>query len=337
MSERISVATMRRKLLRSLLAGVAAGPLATFAQKKSPKMVRLGLLTGGNQDSVVELQEALLQGLREHGYEEGKNLVVERRYGEGKLERMHELAAELVRNKVDVILTNTDPPTAAAKRATRTIPIVMIGSTDPVATGFVASLARPGGNITGLSVMSPELSGKRLELMREIIPGLSKVAILWNPENRGLLFDYKETETAARALRLQLQSIEISRVEDLDQAYSALRQGGAQAFVVPQGNTIVFVNRSQVGSFALKHKLPTVFGQPQYVDAGGLMSYGPSPLARWRRAATYVDKILRGTKAADLPVEQPTRFELILNLKAAKALGLTVPTIMQQRADEVIE
>jgi putative ABC transport system substrate-binding protein len=239
--------------------------------------------------------------------------------------------------KVDVIVAATDPGIAAVKRETQTIPIVMAASSDPVGTGFVASLARPGGNVTGLSNISPELSGKRLELLREVVPGLSRVAFLWNPDVRGALFDYKETEVAARSLRLQLQSVEVSRAEDFGRAFSAITKERAQALITPAGNPVGFANRGQIASFAQKNQLPSMYAQREYVDAGGLMSYGSNSAERWRRAATYVDKILKGAKPADLPVEQPTKFELVINLKTAKALGITIPNSVLVRADKVIE
>ena len=239
--------------------------------------------------------------------------------------------------KVDVIVTNTDGAIAAVKRETQTIPIVMVASSDPVGTGFVASLARPGGNVTGLSSMSPELSGKRLELLREVVPGLSRVALVWNPDVRGALLDYNAMEGAARSLRLQLQSVEVPRAEDFDRAFSAITKDRAQAFVLPAGNPVAFSNRGQIASFAQKNRLPSIYGAKEYVDAGGLMSYGPSLPDMFRRAATYVDKILKGAKPADLPVEQPTKFELVINLKTAQQIGVTIPPNVLARADQVIK
>ncbi len=209
-------------------------------------------------------------------------------------------------------------------------------SNDPVGTGLVASFARPGGNVTGLSIISPELSGKRLELLREVVPGLSRVAFLWNPDVRGGVLDYKETEGAAGSLRLQVQSVEVVRAEDLDRALSAVTKGRAQALTVPPLNPVAFGNRDQITSFALKNKLPSMYAQREYVDGGGLMSYGPSTPDMHRRAATYVNKILKGTKPADLPVEQPRKFELVINLKTAKEIGLTIPPNLLAKADKVI-
>jgi putative ABC transport system substrate-binding protein len=239
--------------------------------------------------------------------------------------------------KVDVIVTATDIAIAAVKQQTSTIPIVMANSTDPVETGFVASLARPGGNVTGHSTISPELSGKRLELLKEAVPGLSRVAFLWNPDIRGAVLDYKETQGAARSLRLQLQSVEVLRAGDLDRLFSAITEQRAQALGVQTPNPVAFANRERIVNFTQRNRLPSMYGQKEFVDAGGLMSYGPSNADLWRRAATYVDKILKGTKPADLPVEQPMRFEFVINMKTAKALGITFPPTILIRADQVIQ
>jgi putative ABC transport system substrate-binding protein len=312
--------------------------LAIPAGAQQPKkMAKIGVLVPSNPAATAHLLEAFSQGLRELGYVDGKNFVLERRYGEAKAERISELARELVSLKVDVIVTATDIAIAAVKQQTSTIPIVMANSIDPVGTGFVASLARPGGNVTGNSTMSPELSGKRLELLREVVPGLSRVAFLWNPDVRGAVLDYNETESAARSLRLQLQSVEVVRAEDLDRAFSAITKDRAQALIVPARNPVAFANRGQIASFAQKNRLPSMYGDRVFVDAGGLMSYGPNNADLWRRAATYVDKILKGTKPADLPVERPTKFELVINLKTAKQIGLTIPPNVLARADRVIK
>ena len=312
-----------------------ASPLV--AAQEAPKIARIGVLILTTPAATAHLREAFRQGLREHGHVEGKNLALEFRYGEGKIERLPELAGELVRLKVDVIVAVTDLGVAAVKRQTQSIPIVMANSTDPVATGFVASLARPGGNVTGLSTISPELSAKRLELLRETVPGLSRVAFLWNPDVRGSVLDYRETEAAARTLRLQLQSVEVPTTEDLDRAFSAVTKGRAQAVIVPAAVPALFMNRGQIVSFAQKHRLPSMYAQREFVEAGGLMAYGPTFADLWRRAATYVDKILKGAKPADLPVEQPMRFELVVNMRTAKALGLTIPQTILIRGPELIE
>jgi len=294
-----------------LLAVTAAGPSVDAQQ--APKIAKIGYLSATTPAAAGHVVEAFRQALRELGYVEGKTLVLAVRYGQARSERLPELAQELLGLKVDVIVTANDVVTAAVKRETQTIPIVMANSIDPVGTGFVASLARPGGNITGLSNISSELSGKRLELLKEAVPGLSRVALLWNPDVRGAVLDYKETEAAARSQRLELQSVEVSRTEDLDRAFSAVTNQRAQAFILPP-NPVGFTNRGQIASFAQKNRLPSLYGQKEYVDAGGLMSYGPSTLDMNRRAAIYVDKILKGAKPADLPVEQPIKFELVINL-----------------------
>ncbi len=254
---------------------------------------------------------------------EGQNIVVERRFGEAKPERITEFAAELVRLKVDVIVTTTDVAIAAVKRQTQTIPIVMVYSADPVGTGFVASLAHPGGNVTGLSTMSPELNVKRLELLKEAVPGLSRVAIMWSPDVRGNLLEYKETQEAARSLHLQLLSVEVSHADDFERAFSALTTGRAEALIVVP-SPVSFVSRGQIATLAQKYRLPSMFGQPEFADVGGLMAYGPNNADAWRRAATYVDKILKGANPGDLPVEQPTRFELSVMDRRALRPGFAV-------------
>jgi putative tryptophan/tyrosine transport system substrate-binding protein len=315
--------------------GMLIAPFTAGAQPAA-KVPRIGILHPSTAAAVSQNVEAFKQGLRERGYVEGQNIIVERRYSEGSVERMSEVAAEFVRLKVDVIVTATDVAIAAVKRQTQTIPIVMTNSTDPVGTGFVESLARPGGNVTGLTSISPELSPKRLELLKEIVPGLSRVAIMWDPGVRGAVLDYKETEKAAHSLHLQIQSFEVSRADDLEPAFSALMTGRAEALIV-FGSPVTFSNRDLIASLAQKNRLPSGYGLGEYVDAGGLMAYGPSLAEQWRRAATFVDKILKGAKPGELPVEQPSKFELVINLKTAKALGLTIPPSQLRRADHVIQ
>ena len=300
------------------------------------KVAKIGFLTPPTPAGAVVLVEALRQGLRDIGHIAGKTFVLEVRYGEGKSERLPELARELVGLKVDVIVTTADVATAAATRATRTIPIVMAVSTDPIGTGFVASLARPGRNVTGMSSMSSELSGKRLGLLRDVVPGLSRVAVLWNPDVRGAILEYKETEAAARSLRVELQSVEFSRSEEIERAFLAVTSQRAQALILG-ADPVTFAKAGQVASFAQRNRLPSMYALKEYVDAGGLMSYGPSLVDMSRRSATDVDKILKGARPGDLPVEQPTKFELVINLKTAKALGLTMPQSLLQRADQVIQ
>jgi putative ABC transport system substrate-binding protein len=324
------------ELIITLALGILLAPLLAEAQQPK-KIAKIGYLLPSTPAATAHLLEAFRQGMRELGYIEGKTVVLEIRYGEARFERLPELARELVGLKVDVIVTGTDVAIAAVKRETQTIPIVMGNSTDPVGTGFVASLARPGGNVTGVSSISPELSGKRLELLREVVPGLSRVAFLWNPDIRGAVLDYNETEGAARSLGMQVQSVEVVRAEDLDRAFSAITKDRAQALIMPAANPVGFANRGQIASFAQKNRLPSMYAQSEYVDAGGLMSYGPNTADLWRRAATYVDKILKGAKPADLPVERPMKFELVINLKKAKQIGLTIPPSVLVRADKVIK
>ena len=312
-------------------------PLAPGAEQPGPKVAKIGVLISSTPESAAPNIQALRKGLRELGHIDGKTFVLVSRYGEARAERLPELARELVSLKVDVIVVSTDLVVAAAKRETQTIPIVMTVSTDPVGTGFVASLARPGGNVTGLTNIAPELSGKRLELLREAAPKISSVAFLWNPEVRGALFDYKETEGAARSLRLPLQSVEVTRTEDLERGFAAITEQRTQAFIVQGPNPVLFSNPGRVASFAQRNRLPSIYPTRSYVDAGGLMSYGASTTDLFRRSATFVDKILKGARPADLPVEQPTKFELVINLKTAKALGLTIPQSLLLRADQVIQ
>ena len=323
-------------LIATLTLGTLAATVTAGAQHAA-RVPRIGVLFASTPAATSHLLDGLRQGLREHGYVEGQHIILERRYGQAGVERMSDVAAELVRLKVDVLVAATDPATAALRQQTQTIPVVMANSTDPVGTGFVASLARPGGNVTGLSALSPVLSGKRLGMLREVLPGLARVAIIWNPDVRGAVFDYKETEAAARSMRLQLQSVEVSRGEDLDRAFSAVTNQRAQGLIVQTPNPVLFANRSQIASFAQRTRLPSIYGQKEFADAGGLITYGPSTVDLWRRAATYVDKILKGAKPGELPVEQPTTFELVINLKTAKTLGLSIPQSLVQQADHVIQ
>jgi putative tryptophan/tyrosine transport system substrate-binding protein len=324
---------MRRRAFVSGALALLATPFAADAQQ-APKIAKIGVLQVGTG---TILFEAFKNGMRERGYVEGQHVVFEYRSSEGRSERLHEAAAELVRMNVDLIVTSTDQAIAAVKQQTQTIPIVMANSTDPVGTGFVASLARPGGNITGNSAMSPELSAKRLELLREVVPGLSRIAMLWNPDIRGAVLDYRETEGAARSLRLQLQSVEVSRADDLERAFSAITRGRAEALLVPAVSPVMYSNRNQVARLAQQNRLPSMFGTRDYAEAGGLMAYGPSAADQWRRAARYVDKILKGARPGDLPVQQPSKYELVINLKTAKALSLTIPPSLLLRADQVLE
>ena len=279
--------------------------------------------------------EAFRQGLRELGYVEGKNILIEYRYAEGKPDRARALAAELVRLKVDVIVTAGSGATRAAKEATATIPIVMAQDPDPVGNGFVASLARPGGNITGLSNLGPELSGKRLELLKEVIPRLTRVAVFGTSTFPGNAQILRETELAAGALRVQLQYLDVLDPKDIETAFRAASKGRAEAVLVLAG-AVFTSQRTQLADLAVKSRLPAIYYATEFVEDGGLMTYGANRADLDRRAATYVDKILKGAKPADLPVEQPTKFEFIINLKAAKQIGLTIPPNVLARADRVI-
>jgi putative ABC transport system substrate-binding protein len=299
------------------------------------KIPRIGFVGAASPYAIAARIEAFRQGLRELGYVEGRNIIIEYRYAEGKYDRLPALAAELVRLKVDIIITGSEPATRAAKEATVTIPIVMTQVGDPVGSGFVASLARPGGNITGSSTLDPELSGKRLELLKEIVPRLSRVAVLGTSTNPGSAQSLRETELAAGAFGVKLQYLDVLDPKDIETAFRAASKGRAEA-VLMLGGPVLTSRRTQVVDLAVKSRLPVIYTQSEYVEDGGLMSYGVSQNDLNRRAATYVDKILKGAKPADLPVEQPKKFEFIINLKAAKQIGLTVPPNVLARADRVI-
>jgi putative ABC transport system substrate-binding protein len=309
--------------------------LCSSADAQQPKKVpRIGWL-GAARTSSSRI-EAFRQGLHELGYAEGKNIVIEYRYAEGKLDRLPAFAADLVRLKVDVIVAGSPQATRSAKQATSTIPIVMAFDDDPVGSGFVASLARPGGNITGLSTLFPEMSGKQLELLKEIVPKLSRVAILGNATQPGNPQALREINVDADGLGVQIQYLEVRGPKDIETAFGEASKEHADAVLV-LSTTILYFNRKQVSNLALKSRLPTIYGRPEYVDDGGLVYYGPSYTDLYRRAAVYVDKILKGAKPADLPVEQPKKFEFIVNLKAAKQIGLTIPPNVLARADRVIK
>jgi len=326
---------------RAFLAGAAAlltAPRAAEAQQATT-VARVGWL-GANRAAIPHLHEAFRQGLRDLGYVEGRNLAIEYRDAEGKLERLPARAAELVALKVDVIVAPTTPAALAAKEATRTLPIVFAGAADPVTSGLVTSLARPGGNVTGLSLLAPELVGKCLEQLKQAVPGISRVAVLWQP---GVMVEdtekdmLKAAEVAARALRVRLQFVEARGPEDFDRAFSDMTRARAGALTV-FSMTMFVLERRRLVDLAAKNRLPAVYvGLREFVDAGGLMAYGPNLADLYRRAATYVDKILKGAKPADLPVEQPTKFELAINLKTAKALGITIPQSLLRQADQVME
>ncbi len=322
------------KQISAVLLATAMLSVFQLAEAQQPKKVpRVGILRlGSPPDPFVE---AFRQGLRDLGYMEGKNILIEYRYAEGKSDRLPNLAAELVRIKSDVIVTADTPPIRAVKNATREIPIIMGNVADPVAAGLVASLARPGGNITGLSNLAPELDGKRLELLKETLPIVTRVAWVWDPGNPGLTVRLKQMQAASQALGLKLQALEVRNPEELESAFKAALREHAGALLVPA--VMVSSYRRQIVDFAEKKRLPLIYDTREFVEqAGGLMSYGPDFSDLWRRAAWYVDKILKGAKPADLPVEQPTKFELVINLKTAKQIGLTIPPNVLARADKVI-
>ena len=327
---------MKRRELITLLGGAAAAawPLATRAQQPA-KLPTIGFL-GPNTPSLDSRRVgAFVQRLRELGWIEGRNLAIENRWAEGRTERLAEFAADFVRLKVDVIVTSGTPPVVAAKQATSVIPIVFAAVGDPVGTGLVTSLARPGGNVTGLSIQATDLAGKQLELLHEVVPGLRHLAIMANAGASPAVLEMAEVQTTARALGLEVVVSEIRRPEDIAPAFESFK-GRAEALYVCN-DPLVTTNRIRINTLALGMGLPTMYNVREFIEAGGLMSYGPNFLNLYRRAADFADKILRGAKPADIPVEQPTKYELVINLKTAKALGLDIPWFLQQRADEVIE
>ena len=303
------------------------------AAQHAAKIPRIGFLSPFSSSDTPH--QAFREGLRDLGWVEGKNITIEYRYANGSDSRLPDLVADLIRQKVDIIVTSVTTDTLAAKSATSTIPIVMAAG-DPLVTGIVASLARPGANITGLSQMAPELSGKRLEVLKEIVPKLSRVAVLWNPEIRVSTFSWEEMQHPARELKVQAHSLEIRSPDDLEKAFEKATKARVDALVI-MPDPVTRTNLKRIAELAIKHRLPSVFHIREFAEVGGLMAYGPDRSDLFRRAATYVDKILKGTKPADLPVEQPMKFELIFNLKAANQIGLTIPPNVLVRADRVIK
>ncbi len=312
-----------------------APPASLVAEaQQATKIYRVGYLANTGAPEAARFLDAFRQRLRDLGYVEGANLRMEYRWAEGRHDRLAPLAAELVRLKPDVIVAQGGA-IQAAKNATQTIPIVMAVAGDPVAEGFVASLARPGGNITGLSLASLELDRKRLELLKETIPKAVRIAVLWNPTARGGVPPFKAVEEAAQALGVRTQSVEVRGPDDFEGAFSLITRGHAEALLV-LSDPLTFVHRARIVAFTVKNRLPAMYGLTDHVNAGGLMAYAPSLVELYRRGAIYVDKILKGAKPADLPVEQPTKFELVINLRTAKALGLKIPQSVLVRADEVV-
>jgi putative ABC transport system substrate-binding protein len=312
--------------------GLLAAPLVAETQPSVGY-----LLNGGSSDPRTQrVRDAFRQGLSELGYVEGKNIRLEYRYAEGKLERLPELVTDLVRLGIDVLVVHGDAAVRAARQATQTTAIVVANTGDLVGPGYVQSLARPGGNITGLTSVSPELTAKRLDLLKAVVPRLSRLAALWNPTNQVKVLDFRTMRDAAGGAGVELVSLEVRRVDDLDGAFSAATRKHVAALAV-FSDPLIIANRKRIIEFAAKHRLPAMFEEREFVDEGGLIGYGPSTADMHHRAATYVAKILKGSKPADLPVEQPAKFELVINLKPAKALGLTIPPSVLARADEIIE
>jgi putative ABC transport system substrate-binding protein len=324
--------TSRRRLLAAAGAGALLVPLSPFAQPQQ-RTFRIGMLAAGSR---TRFTDAIVTALQDLGYVEGRNTVIERRFAEGHLDRLPELAAELVRLRVDIMVTQGTPASLAARKATSTIPIVFAANSDPVGVGIVASLARPGGNVTGTSLMASELSGKRLELLHALAPGLSRIAILWDSSNPGMSLRVRETEVAAKQSQVALRSAGPRNADELEATLAELAKQPPEALLV---TVEPFTRRhlARILEFCGTHRIPSMFEESSYVDAGGLMSYGPDLLEIFRRAATYVDRILRGATPADLPVEPPTKFELVINMKTARTLGLTIPQSILVRADRVIE
>jgi putative ABC transport system substrate-binding protein len=328
--------TQKRKLVGIFVLGSAFATCgATAWSQPAKKIPRIGFLVASFPASVSTRLDAFRERLGELGYTEGKTVLIESRYAEGQLENLPTLAAELVNRKVDVILSSGPAVTRPAKEVTKTIPIVMAQDDDPVGNGFIASLARPGGNITGLSSLAPEISGKRLELLKQIIPQLARVAVLGSSATPGTAQGLKETELAAGALKIQTHYQDIKRLGDIEPAFRDASQWRAEAVLV-LGGPVLNSDRTRIVNLVLKYHLPATYNVPEFVEAGGLMSYGVSFVESYRRAAVFVDKILRGAKPADLAVEQPRKFELIINLKAAKQIELSIPSHVLSRADRVI-
>jgi putative ABC transport system substrate-binding protein len=322
---------MRRREFITLVSGAVAWPLDALAQQPG-KVWRMGFIAHGHET----FYDALFEGLREYGYEEGRNLIIERRYARGQAERFKEFAAELVRLNVDIIIVVTTPAALAVKNATKTIPIVHPNAIDPLNTGLIASLAHPGGNLTGGAQLTAEVSAKRLEILKKVVPGLSRAAALWNPGNSAIVFSWKETQDAARALGIALQSHEVQGPKDFGAALAAIAEERPDALLVLQ-DAVTMQQRNEIIDFAIQKRLPSMFQEKGWAAAGGLMSYGENLSSMYRRAAYFVDRIFKGAKPADLPVEQATKFDMVLNLRTAKAIGFTFPDSILVLADEAID
>jgi putative ABC transport system substrate-binding protein len=323
----------RRAFLNTMAGSLLGAPLAAEGQQAG-KVPRIGVLSPGSPP--LEAFDAFRRGLRDLGYVEGQTIILEPRWDKGNTAHHASLVADLVRLKVDIIVAGTTPTAIAAQKATQTIPIVMAAIADPVGAGLTASLARPGGNITGMSLISAELSGKRIAILKEAIPSGSRVAVLWNPTNPNTVGLLHDTQSAAQSLGIQLQVLEVRTAADVDAAFRSAVKGGAQALVTVQ-DALFTLQRAQIAEMARKTRIPTMSGETGFAAAGGLMNYGPNIADSWRRSAVYVDRILKGARPNDLPIEQPTKFEFVINLKTAKTLGLTIPQSVLSRADEVIQ
>ena len=326
----------RRVLILGIIIALLTAPALGRAQQAS-EVRRIGYLGLNSQPAVQHFLEVLRQSLRQHGWDEGRNLAIEYRFAHGKSDRLRELADELVRAKVEVILAPSEEVIFAARLATETIPILMVAAADPVASGLVASLARPGGNVTGLSISAPDLAAKRLQLLSEGVPRLSRLAVLWNSENSAKALELEQVQAAARSLRMTVWPVPLRGAGPAFQsAFQIMREERVQTLIV-LGDAWTWGHRANIASLAAANRLPTMWEGNIFMDAGGLLSYGPDISDQFRRIAPYVDKILRGTRPAELPVQQPTKFELIINLKTARALGLTMPPSLLSRADKVME
>ncbi len=325
----------RRAFIGTLTGGLLAAPLAAEAQQPI-RVWRIGFLGPGSYSSGDPRVEALRLGLRELGYAEGRNLAFEFRWAEGNAGRLPALAAELAKLKIDTVVTQGTQATDAARRAITTTPIVFSVAGDPIGDGLVASLARPGGNVTGLTDIAPDIAGKRVELLREAVPGIRRIAVLWNPANPSAAPQLKDTSAVAHSYGIPVRSLELRDMRQVEGAFAAAAQDQARAVIVLSDGAL-YSRRGQIAELAARHHLPCVAWTPEFVESGCLMAYGANVVEMHRRAATFVDKILKGARPGDLPIEQPTRFELAINLKTAKALGLTIPPSLLQRADQVIE
>jgi putative ABC transport system substrate-binding protein len=329
----------RRRFLLTSLAGALVAPLAAEAQQ-TPTRARIGLVLSGSaaQNPYAQrlLGSSFVPALRGLGWVEGKNLVLEWRYSEDQEDRRGAIVEEFIRLKIDVIVVPSTPETIVTKRATKTIPVVMVLVGDPVGTGLIESLARPGGNITGTSLMQTDTSAKRLELLKELVPRARSVAVLWNPRNVSTARNWKETQEASRSLGLKILSVEMRTRDEVTMAFAAIVRERPDALLVLL-DSLVHDHRHEIVEFAAKNRLPAIYAGTPFAEAGGLLVYSVDIYELWRRAAVYVDRILRGAKPADLPVEQPTKFELVINLKTAKTLGLTIPPSLLARADQIIE